>query len=273
MTQNIKKAQSLGLNDKFDQHGNTTKGLVSNNSCVTDETTPAQLFDKVWKENIYKGFSHRTPGESKTPFLDTFIEQLPTDGCRVVELGAGSYDHAFRMAKEDIIIEHVTAVEYSETAVESARQRSVALDAGVQSRLSIECNDLFTFMNKLEADSIHGIYANSVLHFLTPQEREDVYRKAYKALIAGGIVAVSFKMRGDALHKRGTLVEETAAGALVRDNTDNICRLFVSPTGIDVLADELRSAGFHIITIIQWAVPNYNIDGDDGKFVGLVAAR
>ncbi|CAF1102472.1 unnamed protein product [Adineta ricciae] len=80
-------------------------------------------------------------------------------------------------------------------------------------------------------------------------------------------------MRGDALHKRGTLVEETAAGALVRDNTDNICRLFVSPTGIDVLADELRSAGFHIITIIQWAVPNYNIDGDDGKFVGLVAAR
>jgi cyclopropane fatty-acyl-phospholipid synthase-like methyltransferase len=227
----------------------------------------------VWKENKYKGFSHETTGESQTPFLNTFIQQLPLGGACVVELGAGSCDHAVRMAKEEVIIKQVTAVEFSETAVTSARQRLDKLDAGVRSRLTIECNDLFTFINKVKLNSIQGIYANSVLHFLTPKQRQDLYRQAHKALSAGGIIAVSFKTTGDALYKRGEPVEDTSAGVVIRDASDHICRLFVSPTGVNVLAAELRSAGFSVNSVLQWSVPDYNIEGDDGHFVGFIAAR
>jgi hypothetical protein len=236
-------------------------------------STAAELFDIIWKENKYKGFSHETVGESKTPFLDAFINQLPSDSARVVELGAGSCDHAIRMAKEEAIIKQVTAVEYSETAVTSARKRLANFDAGIGSRLIIECNDLFVFVNKLQPNTIHGIYANSVLHFFTPKEREDLYRQAYKALVNGDLIAVSFKAIGDALHKRGELVEDTPAGAVICDITDHVCRLFVSPTGVDVLAAELRSTGFHIISVLQWSVPDYNIQGDDSQFIGFIAAR
>jgi SAM-dependent methyltransferase len=227
----------------------------------------------VWKENKYNGFSSETAGENQTPFLNTFIEQLPLGGARVVELGAGSCDHAVRMAKEEATIKQVTAVEFSETAVTSARQRLLNFDSGVRSRLTIECNDLFTFMGKLESDSIQGIYANSVLHFLTPKERQNLYRQAHKTLSPGGIIAVSFKTTGDALHKRGEPVEDTAAGVVIRDASDHICRLFVSPTGVNVLAAELRSAGFSVNSVLQWSVPDYNIEGDDGHFVGFIAAR
>jgi len=185
--------------------------------------------------------------------LDAFIDQLPMKNARVVELGAGSCDHAFRMAKEKTLIKEVTAVEYSETAVNSARKRLANLDPDAYSRLIIECNDLFTFLNKIESNTLDGIYANSVLHFLTPKQRQDLYCQAYKSLVTGGIIAVSFKTMGDA--------------------TDYICRLFVSPTGIDVLSAELQSAGFNINSILQWCVADYNIDGDDGQFLGFVATR
>jgi cyclopropane fatty-acyl-phospholipid synthase-like methyltransferase len=191
----------------------------------------------------------------------------------VVELGAGSFDHAIRMAKEEDIIKHVTAVEYSKTAVTSARKRLANFDAGVCSRLTLECNDLFSFVDKLEPNTLHGIYANSVLHFFTPKQRENFYRQAYKILVSGGLIAVSFKTMGDALYKRGELVEDTAAGVIIRDTTDHICRLFVSPTGVNILADEIRSAGFRINSILQWSVPDYNIEGDDGQFVGFIAAH
>lgn len=205
--------------------------------------------------------------------MDAFIDQLPLKGARVVELGAGSCDHAIRMAKENIHINAVTAVEYSETAVNAARKRLTNLDPDVCSRLTIQCNDLFIFLNQVESNSIDGIYANSVLHFLTPKQRQDLYYQAYKSLTNGGIIAVSFKAMGDALHKRGELVEETPAGVIIRDASDHICRLFVSPMGIEVLSVELQSAGFHMNSILQWSVPDYNIDGDNGQFVGFIATR
>jgi SAM-dependent methyltransferase len=268
--QHNEQSQPLGLANVADKNSTSNREKTSG---ILAPSTAAELFDIVWKENKYKGFSHKTVGESKTPFLDTFLEQLPLGGACVVELGAGSCDHAVRMAKEEGIIKQVTAVEYSQTAVTAACERLANFDAGVRSRLTIECNDLFTFMNKLEPNTIQGIYANSVLHFFTPKEREDLYQQAYKVLTTSGIIAVSFKAIGDALYKRGELVEETPAGVIIRDATDHICRLFVSPTGVDVLGAELRSAGFRVESVLRWSVPDYNIDGDDGQFVGFIGIR
>ena len=175
------------------------------------------------------------------------------------------------MAKEDSVIKQVIAIEYSQTAVDDAKKRANQLDQCVQSRLKIECGDLFTFHKKFEKNSLDGIYANSVFHFLTPLERENLYKECHQLLKSGGMIAVSFKYQGDALFKRGETVEQTDAGTIIEDNTDHINRLFVSPTGVDVLAQEIQSAGFDICSIIRWSVPNYNIDGDQGLFVGYLA--
>ncbi|UJR17238.1 hypothetical protein I4U23_004133 [Adineta vaga] len=232
----------------------------------------AKLFDEVWKENKYKGFSHRTAGENKTPFLNQFIGQLPIDA-RVVELGAGSFDHAFRMAKENNIIKEVLAIEYSQTAVNDAKERATHLDEHIRSRLTIQCNDLFKCLNQMKENSLQGIYANSVFHFLTKEQREQAYKQSFKILSAGGVIGVSFKFQGDALFKSGEFVEQTDAGIILCDKIDHINRLFVSPTGVDVLADELQSVGFNVDSIIRWSVPNYNIEGDNGLFVGFIAKR
>jgi hypothetical protein len=174
------------------------------------------------------------------------------------------------MANEVNIIKEIIAVEYSQTAVNDAKARSIHLDEAARRRLTIQCGDLFKCLEQYEENSLNGIYANSVFHFLSAEQRENAYKQSFKLLSVDGIIGVSFKFQGDALFKRGEVVEETDAGMIIRDKTDNIDRLFVSPTGVDVLANELESCGFAIDSIIRWSVPNYNINGDNGLFVGFI---
>jgi SAM-dependent methyltransferase len=174
------------------------------------------------------------------------------------------------MAKENSIIKKVIGIEYSQTAVDDARKRANQLEEDVQSRLQIQRGDLFTFFKEFDKNSLDGIYANSVFHFLTPLQRKDLYQECYQLLKSDGIIGVSFKFQGDALFKRGEIIEKTDAGTIIRDSNDNITRLFVSPSGVDVLANEIELAGFEISAIIRWSVPNYNIDGDQGLFVGFL---
>lgn len=231
------------------------------------ENETAELYERVWQRGTYSGFSHDTRGESSTPFLEAFLREvkaLPAKTARVVELGAGSCDHAMRFAREGL---STTAVEYSSAAVAAARERARHC-RGLA--LEILQADLFSFTEGLARRSLAGAYANAVFHFLTPQQRRRQYRVLREALVDRGALAISFKAHGDALEPRGTIVETTRAGVVV-EGEDGIRRLFV--VNADALAAEMRGEGYSIRQVIHWSVPGYNIAGESGVFVGIVAAR
>jgi hypothetical protein len=231
------------------------------------EHETAELFDHVWQRGTYSGFSHNTRGESSTPFLEAFLKKmkaLDVKTPRIVELGAGSCDHAIRCAREGF---PTTAVEYSKVAVAGARER---IRNYPKLELEIVQADLCAFTAGLAPDHLAGLYANSVFHFLTAEERRKQYRIIRGALVKGGMLAISFKAHGDALERRGSVVEKSAAGAVV-EGEDGIRRLFVAD--VDQLAAEMRCEGYTISQAIHWSVPGYNIASESGVFVGLLATR
>jgi hypothetical protein len=225
------------------------------------------LYDRVWRSGLYSGFSHATAGEAATPFLDAYIDAVKACGtvpARVLELGAGSCDHALRCARERL---HVTAVEYSEVAVTSARERLLHL---AEDRLEIVRADLFAYTRQLAPGSLAGAYSNAVFHFLSAEQRLEQYRTLHGALVDHGVLAISFKAEGDALQSRGAVVELTVAGPVV-EGDDGIRRLFV--TDVDALVDEMREASFTVHDVVRWSVSDYNVVRERGEFVGLLATR
>lgn len=223
-------------------------------------------FEKVWSANLYQGFSKDTTGAASTPFLEKFIDFMASAKnrtARVAELGAGSGDHSIRLASEGF---DVSCVESSTTAVKLINQRVMAS----KTKFTVLEKNLFEFVKMKEANSLDGVYANSVLHFLNKDERNNLYSELFRIQSENGILAVSFKAFGDALQKRGKKVEETSAGPVV-EGEDRVRRLFVTdPTS---LIDEIKKAGYMFIESISWSVHDYNIRGEDGVFVGLLAKK
>ncbi len=228
----------------------------------------AKLFEKVWSSGTYQGFSKDTMGAYTTPFLEVFIEEMKKLGRKqptVAELGAGSGDHSLRFAAESF---DTTAVESSQTATALMRQRIATAKDSVRFKV-IEKN-LFDYAKSMENGKLDGIYANSVLHFLTPTERKYLYTHLFRIQSPGGILGVSFKGFGDALQKRGKTVENTPSGPVV-EGDDGVRRLFV--TDSNPLIEEICGAGYEFIGLTQWNVPNYNVEGEDGVFLGLRAKK
>ncbi|HEX8791234.1 MAG TPA: class I SAM-dependent methyltransferase [Polyangiaceae bacterium] len=231
------------------------------------ENETAELYEQVWRRGTYSGFSRNTCGESSTPLLEAFLREVKSLGAkapRIVELGAGSCDHAMRFAREGF---PTTAVEYSRSAVTAARERARACPGLM---LEIVQADLFAFTSQLPRRTSAGVYANAVFHFLTGEQRRSEYRILREALVDRGALAISFKAHGDALERRGSVVETNRAGAVV-EGEDGIRRLFVASP--NALAAEMRGEGYTVRQVIHWSVPNYNIAGESGMFVGILAAR
>jgi SAM-dependent methyltransferase len=225
----------------------------------------AELFDRVWARGRYSGFSHGTNGVRATPFLNAFIGQVKGRAHarpRIAELGAGSGDHAMRLTAEGF---EVIAVEASQAAVRFITERTLQGAATFR----VLHMDLLEYARGVAPGTLDGVYANSVLHVLTTAERGELYPRLRAALADDGVLAVSFKGRGDALEGRGRVVEETAAGVIVEHAEDRIRRLFVGDP--EPLVEELRVAGFQDIAVLSWSVASYNIEGEVGRFVGLLA--
>ena len=55
------------------------------------------------------------------------------------------------------------------------------------------------------------------------------------------------------------------------EGVDLVKRLYVSDP--NPLIDEMRNAGYQFIETIEWSIPNYNIPGENGVFVGLLAKK
>ncbi len=225
----------------------------------------AERYADVWRRGTYAGFSRDTQGARATPFLDAFVAEVRALGAsepRLLELGAGSFDHALRLAREGF---RITAVEYSAVAVADARRRSRS-EPGLP--LEILQADLFAHTAQLPRGRLNGVYANAVFHFLSADERRTQYRALRGALAERGVLAISFKAGGDALERRGRVVEQTAAGPIV-EGDDGIRRLFVSAT--EALAEEMREEGYVEPRVIRWSVAGYNVSNESGEFVGILA--
>lgn len=231
------------------------------------ENETAERYDHVWRSGTYAGFSRNTRGESSTPFLEAFLREvkaLEVKARRIVELGAGSCDHAMRCAREGV---PTTAVEYSSVAVSAARERARHHDGLA---LEIVEADLFEFTARLAPHHLAGVYSNAVFHFLSAEQRRNQYRVLRDALVERGVLAISFKAHGDALEHRGSIVERTRAGDVV-EGEDGIRRLFVADA--HALAAEMRGEGYGVRQVIHWSVPGYNFASESGVFVGILAVR
>lgn len=239
----------------------------------------AEWFNEVWKQKLYDGFSNGTEGQVTTLFLDALLEQLHNYQLpHVIEGGAGSGDHSFTLARRGC---QVTAVEYSETAVDIIKDRKQALPCSYRNRITVIQGDLLKYLRDNTGNSTEdsvknaqALYANSVLHFFSPDERTVVYERVRTLLLPNGLLAVSFKAEGDALQSRGEIVGENDIGVLVRGGEgDHIPRLFVRNP--KELAKEIEQAGYVVPdnAIYQWKVKGYNYPGEEGKFVGFLAVK
>lgn len=243
----------------------------------------AEKFASVWRDKRYRGFGNGTSGQDETPLLRALVShfdrtrgavRLPSQcggnrigpPIRIIEGGPGSGDHTIALAKEGL---YVTAVEFAEDAAAEIREKARRGGEGYGLRVKVVNADLLRFLreSKLRPDAF---YANSVLHFFSSRDRTVIYLQLSRRETE--VIAVSFKAEGDALQTRGNQVGETRAGVIVRGD-DEIDRLFVRD--VIPLINEVTSVGYAIDpgNIHTWDVPDYNIPGEPGRFVGFLAVR
>ncbi|OIO65255.1 hypothetical protein COY28_04900 [Candidatus Woesearchaeota archaeon CG_4_10_14_0_2_um_filter_57_5] len=229
-------------------------------------------FQQAYRGNLYDGFSHGTPGQWTTPFLEATLavhqEQFQGSSVGTLEGGAGRGYHSVTIVRNTHGGHH-TANEYDPATAAGITALAKQHLNDDSSRLSVVPGDLVMCLQ--DAGDLGLFYANSVLHFFSPDERDEVYGEVASRQPAGGLVAVSFKGYDDALRTRGQVVEQTAAGPIVRSHDDGIERLFVSQ--VDPLITELSRHGYAVQRPIAWAIPDYNMPGEDSHFVGLIGVR
>ncbi len=231
----------------------------------------ADLFDGVWRSDAYAGFSEgKGEAGGTTPLLEAFIsavKHLPQEGRNVVEFGAGSGEHAIRLAQAHL---PVTAVEWSPWAVERMQHRFASrIAGGVQFPQVVRAN-MFGYLQEQEGKGLDNVYANSVLHCLSAQERAKFFELLAKSQRHGKFAALSFKASGDALQESGEFVETTPAGDVLKGG-DGIRRLFVAdPMPI---IREAQRFGLRVNSTLGWEVPDYNLRGKTGRFVGFLAEK
>ncbi|WP_186644220.1 class I SAM-dependent methyltransferase [Fluviispira vulneris] len=238
---------------------------TSEKSYLKHEKT-VDLYEEVWSKGVYRGFSLCTIGAHTTPFLDAFIKlvkEINKDPAKIIEFGAGSGAHSITLAKEGFT---VTAIESSQTAVSLMKKRM----QNENINLNIIDMNIFDYLKTDIRDEFIGIYANAVLHFLTETERQKLYKNLIRIQTQNSILAVSFKGVGDSLQKIGTLQEHTDAGPIYMGK-DKIKRLFVSNPF--PLIQEIQKTGYEHIETLHWVIPDYNIQGEDSVFIGLIAKK
>ena len=242
-----------------------------------DRKLQSQRFDKVWQD-VHGGFTLGS-GERTTPMLDRFCKKLLENFekntlFKIIEAAAGNGIHAIAIAKALNKNAHVLAVDTSLKAREILDYKVAAscLDWQITS-LSEDVYDVILRQDD-SVQQLHGLHANSFFHILHPSDRIDIYHALFHSVIKKGIVAISFKARGDYLEKDGTLIRRVPGGVL-RMGSDGIHRFFVDDP--EVIISELASAGFKVKQpendIIEWDILDYNKKDEPAKFIGLVAQK
>ncbi len=223
----------------------------------------AEQYVNVWEKGLYDGFSAGTTAESTTPLLEKILQRGNVSGT-LVELGAGEGGHAVRLAKAGFF---VFANEYSPVAVKKIRKR--VREKNLQQRVRIVQGDALHCLQKNGDETIKVVYAHSLLHTFSRDDRTLLYGEAFRVLQPKGVLAVSFKERGDYVERLGDCLEILPDGRLIHGREDGITRLFLeNPRSV---VDDLQQAGYRCNGFIKWQ--HSGGGGTSRRFVGYLAEK
>jgi SAM-dependent methyltransferase len=254
----------------------TEQGEINKQRSLTSD-----LFDNSWFE--LGGFSLGVE-ENSTPLLDAFIKSFEDRKenksstknnnriYSITEAGCGGGLHTLEIAKKLNKKAHIIAVDTSEKAQKILKE-NIAQNKMFM-RIKAVKDDIYEIvaMAKHVEKKFDGFYANSVLHFFHPADRYFLLHTLHEIMDEKGVIAISYKKKGDALEREGDIIKNIPGGTLVKGK-DNIIRLFVEDP--DPFICELKGAGFKIEekNIFEWSIMGYNKKNEKGEFVGFLAQR
>lgn len=243
--------------------------LLSASSVVTDGITAYAR--RYGVDNSAPLFTEASHG-ARTPILDALVTEISKiDGSRsVIEAGAGSGYQALHLATLSGVT--IFAVEPNAPLTGIAvNVISGEASFGEGSGIKVMQEDVVKYLADVKADSIHGVHANSLVHFWDSYTRELFFRLCHQVLVIGGTLAISLKTVDDAQLTRGVYEGEDERGVYGRDTDFGHVRLFVSNK--EAIARDLKKVGFDVSGIYNWTVNGYDFPGENASFVGFVGKK
>ncbi|WP_016907034.1 class I SAM-dependent methyltransferase [Streptomyces xiaopingdaonensis] len=148
---------------------------------MTDETTGPETAEEVW-DTRYRESGRIWSGEPNAAFVEV-VGQLPAG--RALDLGAGEGGDAVWLARRGW---RVTAVDISTVALERAARH--AAEAGVAERIDFLHHDLAVSFPEGSWDLVSAQF----LHSMVEMPREEILRRAARAVAPGGVLLVEGHM-------------------------------------------------------------------------------
>jgi hypothetical protein len=240
----------------------------------------AAVYAKKWRAAVESGsglYVGRS-GNSATPLLDNMISQLPRRvplvGRRltIVEAAAGGGEQATYLASR-VRRANVMAIDTSSDAasqIERRRDAQIKQIRRRRSEVTVVTGDVLDTLKGQKPGSVVAYHGNSFWHFLREDERADQMREMRRVGERGALVAVSVKAIGDGLlSEPGTEIVGKDHRGIYAVPADGIRRLFVTDPG--AFAEEFTRSGLRVARIVPFSIPNYDVTGKDGNFLGILA--
>lgn len=235
----------------------------------------------LWNNHHSHDHFSDVKGGTPTPLLEALAEELHhTNGRRILEAGGAPGNHAIWLAERGF---DVALVDYSMIGLRRVDANLTTYEHENQARARLQ---ITTFRQEIthylryytqDIRRFDVFYANSLFHTFDAEERKELYDLVRtKSLEGHGLLAVSFKAKGDVLDMHPSReIREEAAG-VVKVSTDlwwddGIERLFVSDP--EPLIVELRNCGFEVKRTYRWHVDDYNIFETRSEFIGFLATK
>jgi Methyltransferase domain len=236
---------------------------------------PAEAYARKWAVNGGAGLYTERSGAAETPLLRALVDRVAArPGPRtVVEAAAGSGDQALYVARA-LPDTNVVAIDTSHHATDQIRKRAQQEreQLGRGSEITVVTGDVLDDLHRRaqQGEKIDGMHANSFWHFLTSEQRRAQLDALHETVAPGGSVGVSFKAEGDGLlTEPGTIIvgrDDLGTHAIPKDG---IQRVFIgNPAAI---AAEFEAVGFGVDATIPFEIPDYDVPGKPGRFVGVLA--
>jgi adenylylsulfate kinase-like enzyme/SAM-dependent methyltransferase len=179
-----------------------------------------------------------------------FARNHMTPGNKIIDLGCGNGRDSVFFCQEGF---KVTAIDSSEQAIKRINEKNLPIFA--------VCDD-FVMAKALFCVDYNYCYARWSVHAISHAQQEELIRNVYDALQSGGYFFLEARTVNDVRYGLGT--------SLGQDEYfyEGHYRRFVRP---EVLADQLRSAGFSVIRLEE--SDTFSVVGDDRPTLVRITAE